>query len=214
MPSPNVQDNSRWVVKLAFWILVLCLSVVWWWWAGKGCRHRLVMISVVSLASFAVGCIAGFLFSSYGEEAGTVGKVRDWLVAGISGLTFAQVIDKDSALKHILLAFASGPGPNEYALVVGSAVLFMVLGFFFMFLQRELFLNVELAQTRVIRRRLEESKEAGQVTQRLLIQLPPSLLSGVDDINEIVQVNKALSESLQRLLFSDEVNKFLQEAEA
>jgi len=44
--------------------------------------------------------------------------------------------------------------------------------------------------------------------------LPPSLLSGVDDVNEIVQVNKALAQTLREVLFAKEVDSFLEETEA
>jgi hypothetical protein len=209
----TVEDQAQGNAKRAFWWLAFLLSIFWWWWASQGDRTRLVMLAAVSMASFAIGCLAGFLFTSYGEESNTVGKIRDWLIGGISGLTFAQVIDKDSSLKHMFAAFAVKEGPNDYALVVASAVIFSVLGFFFMFLQRELLLNVELAQSRAVRVRLEETKQAGQVIQRLLIQLPPSLLSGVDDINQIVQVNKTIADALRAVLFAKEVDSFLEETE-
>jgi tetratricopeptide (TPR) repeat protein len=155
-----------------------------------------------------VGCLIGFLFTSYGEETGTVGKVRDWLIGGITGITIANV----AAIKSLLSTFAAEPGAKEFALVVGNAVLYTALGFFFMFFQRELILNVWLAESRAKRGRLEGTRQAGVVTQQLLLALPLSFLSGVDDIDEIVQKRKPEAERLKKLLYSDDVQKFLDDA--
>lgn len=98
-----------------------------------------------------VGCLIGFLFTSYGEEASTLSKVRDWLIGGITGLTIA----KAGAIKSLLLTFAAGPGPKECAVAVTAAVVYSVLGFLFMIFQRELILNVLLAESRATRGKLE-----------------------------------------------------------
>ena len=81
----NVTGKSEWV-----WLAAAALSVVWWIVAGQHDKSRLVCVIALSLASFMVGCMVGFLFTSYGEEAGSVGKVRDWLVGGITALTVTQ----------------------------------------------------------------------------------------------------------------------------
>ena len=113
----------------------------------------------LSVASFMVGCLAGFLFTSYGEENATVGKVRDWVVGGLAGLPIAKV----SSLKALILAFANGAGPQQYALAVGVAITFSALGFFCMFFQRELILNVLLAKSRAERGSIEGVQQAGVV---------------------------------------------------
>jgi len=163
----------------------------------------------LGLAAFMVGCLVGFLFTSYGEEASTVGKVRDWLIGGITGLTIA----KAGAIKGLLLTFAAGPGPREFALTASAAIVYSVLGFLFMFFQRELILNVMLAQSRAERGKLEGSKEAGQVIQRFLVKLPASLLSGVNSIDEITEVNAEEAKGLKDLLYSEDVDNFLKQAE-
>jgi tetratricopeptide (TPR) repeat protein len=170
---------------------------------------RFVLVVGLSLAAFMVGCLVGFLFTSYGEEASTVGKVRDWLIGGITGLTIA----KAGAIKGLLLTFAAGPGPKEFALVASAAIIYSVLGFLFMFFQRELILNVMLAESRAERGKLEGSKEAGQVIQRFLVKLPASVLSGVDDIDEITEVNAEEAKGLKDLLYSADVDNFLKQAE-
>jgi tetratricopeptide (TPR) repeat protein len=170
----------------------------------------MVLIVALSLASFMVGCLVGFLFTSYGEEAGTVGKIRDWLIGGITGVTIA----KAAALKGLLTAFQATPGTGEYALTVSAAVVYATLGFFFMFFQRELVLNVLLAEGRAQRGRIEGTKQAGQVVKSFLLKLPASLLSGVDDVDDISAVDKDEAKNLRHLLYSDEVKAFLQQADA
>jgi tetratricopeptide (TPR) repeat protein len=170
---------------------------------------RAALFLDLSVASFMVGCVVGFLFTSYGEEASTVGKVRDWLIGGITGLTIA----KFSSLKLLLLGFADGPGPQPYALVVGLAVSFSALGFLCMFFQRELILNVLLAESRDRRGRVEGTKLAGLVTFQLLSSLPPSILSGIDDIDELLEYRTSEAERLRNLLESEGVEKFLSQAE-
>jgi tetratricopeptide (TPR) repeat protein len=170
---------------------------------------RFVLLAGLGLAAFMVGCLVGFLFTSYGEEASTVGKVRDWLIGGITGLTIA----KAGAIKGLLLTFAAGPGPREFALTASAAIVYSVLGFLFMFFQRELILNVMLAQSRAERGKLEGSKEAGQVIQRFLVKLPASLLSGVNSIDEITEVNAEEAKGLKDLLYSEDVDNFLKQAE-
>jgi tetratricopeptide (TPR) repeat protein len=170
------------------------------------------MLVTLSIASFAIGSMVGFLFTSYGEESGTVGKIRDWLIGGISGVTFAQIIDRESALKRVLASFMTD-GANDYALVVSAAITYAILGFFFMFLQRELILNVVLAKSRAERGMMDGTQQAGIVMQRFLVALPPSLLSGADDIDEILTFRKEEAENLRTLLYSEEMQTFFEQAE-
>lgn len=167
-----------------------------------------ILVVSLSLSSFTVGALAGFLFTSYGEETSTVGKVRDWIVGGLTGLTIAKV----GAIKSLLLTFAAGPGPQEFAVAAGTAVTYVGLGFFFMFFQRELILNVQLAQRRAERGRVDGTRQAGVITQKLLTALPPSILSGIDDVADS-DTDPAEAEELRKLLYSDDVDEFLKQAD-
>jgi len=82
-----------------------------------------------------------------------------------------------------------------------------------MFFQRELILNVLLAESRARRGRVEGTRQAGFVTQKLLVALPPSLLSGIDDVDDLVKTHKPEAERLRQLLYSEDVTKFLAESE-
>ncbi len=200
--------TQKWLKSDWAWVVVGLLSLVWWRIAAGYDGHHLVLVVALSLASFAVGCLIGFLFTSYGEEAGTVGKVRDWLVGGLTGIT----VVKAGAIRDLLVAFAADGGPNGYAIVVAFATTYSVLGFFFMFFQQELIFNVLLAASRAERGRIEGTREAGLLVQRFLTNLPVSILSGIEDVDEI-DLDKEESAKLYKLLDSDDTNRFLEEAD-
>ena len=149
------------------WSLTAIASLLFWTLVGRGSMMNWILVVSLSLSSFTIGALAGFLFTSYGEETSTVGKVRDWLIGGLTGLTIAKV----GTIKSLLLTFAAGPGPQEFAVAAGTAVTFLGLGFFFMFFQRELILNVLLAQSRAERGRVDGTIQAGVITQKLLTAL-------------------------------------------
>lgn len=193
----------------ATWLTIAALSILWWGIAGHWELQRTSLIVWLSLSAFMIGCLIGFLFSSYGEETSTVGKIRDWLIGGITALTVA----KAASIKNVIEVFAAGPGPIEFAFAVGAAIFYAGLGFFFMFFQRELILNVLLAQSRAERGKLEGSQQAAQVIQHFLLRLPASLLTGVDYIDEIADVNEAEAKRLKDLLYAKEVEDFLVQAD-
>lgn len=149
LKSPTERTRHHWGIFT--WTLIGTASVYAWIFVGQRSQLRIVLVAGVSLSSFMVGCLGGFLFTSYGEESATVGKVRDWLIGGLTGLTIA----KASQIKALLLTFAAGPGPSEFAIVAGAATVYAILGFFLMFFQRELILNVLLAEGRAERLKLE-----------------------------------------------------------
>lgn len=190
------------------WSVAFLGSVVWWAFASQHSVQRLVLLVGLSLSSFMVGCFAGFLFTSYGQEKDTIGKVRDWLLGGITGLTLAQA----SNIKLLLRTFALNDTNQEFALVASVAVIYCGVGFFFMFLERELILNLWLAQSRAERGRLEGIETAGHVAMRLIQALPASVLSGTHDISDAVDDDQA-EEDLRKLLFSEDVKTFLEDAE-
>lgn len=192
------------------WVVALILSCGFWILESQGSLSRAVLVISLSCSCFVLGSIAGFLFTSYGEETATVGKIRDWLIGAITGVTIASV----ASIKAILLTFAAGPGPQEFALTIGVSITYAGLGFFFMFFQRELILNVLLAESRIKRGRIDGTSNAGLVAQRLITLLPASVLSGVDDIEELIQENDPATAEFRSQLYSDEVSKFLDEAKA
>jgi tetratricopeptide (TPR) repeat protein len=82
-----------------------------------------------------------------------------------------------------------------------------------MFFQRELILNVVLAQSRAERGRIDGTGQAGKVIQLATQVFPPSILSGVEDVGQILKLRKAEADKLRTLLYSDDVQKFLDDCE-
>ena len=199
--------NEKRVLRNWVWAFVVTgvFSLAWWFLAAQRSWPRMVLIVALSAASFMVGCLVGFLFTSYGEEIGTVGKIRDWLVGAISALT----VVKASAIRDVLVTFAAGQGPNEYALVTATAVAYSTLGFFFMFYQREMIFNPLLAERRAERGQLEGTREAGQVARQLLADVPVGILSGIEDVDALSQEQR---DDLRKNLYSDNTNTFLEQA--
>jgi hypothetical protein len=201
----NTVERHPW--GTATLITVASLSVIWWIVAGQGSFKRVVLIASLSLAAFMVGALVGFLFSSHGEETGTIGKIGEWLLGIITTLT----ITKAATLKGAVAVFAAGPGPAEFSYAFGNAIFYAGLGFLFMFFQRELDLNVLLAKSRAERGKLEGVQQATQVIQQLQVRLPASLLAGVDYIDEVADQEEA--SRLKEELYKQDVETFLTQAE-
>ena len=205
--SADHPETSNKSSSWRLWAATFLGSLVWLAFAAQHSLLRLVLILGLGLASFMVGCLVGFLFTSYGQEKDTIGKVRDWLVGGITGLTIAEAAN----IKTLLWNFSLTDTPQDFALVVSVAILYASVGFFFMFLERELFLNPWLAASRAERGRLEGIEPAGQAALKLLQALPASILSGVHDVGEVVDDDQ--EKELRKSLFSPDVTKFLSDAE-
>ena len=190
-------------------LYLLIISGALWLLIGQFAWWRTVLIVGLSFGCFTVGALAGFLFTSYGEENATLGRVREWLIGGLTGLTVANV----GVIKAILLTFAFGPGPREFAIATGIAVTYVGLGFFYMFFQRELILNVLLARSRALRGRVDGTIQAGIATQKLLVGIPPSMLARIDSLDDTIGEHKSEFESLKKVLYADDVSSFLKEAD-
>jgi tetratricopeptide (TPR) repeat protein len=90
--------------------------------------------------------------------------------------------------------------------VISTVALGFGTGFFFMFLQRELNLNEQLARARA---RTASAEGAANVVHELLNKLPTNLLTYVNDVSESV-ISKDEREEIRVLLYSKEVDKFLE----
>jgi len=213
-----LKDILEWLknnVTFLLWIVVLVPGSIYWCrFMGQGDPAKMRLVLALLSCSFAVGAALGFLFTSYGEEQSTIGKVRDWLIGIIAGLGLAQAIEQGGTLKKILQKFQFSQSDNDFALVMGTAIAYAALGFFFMFFQRELILNVALASKRAERGRLDGTGQAGLVVIRTLSVLPASVLAGVDDIDQISKVAPDEATRLRESLYSTEVETFLSQAAA
>lgn len=210
-------DGGFWTANstsLFFFFIVVPVSVFWWRYAARTSQIPGQLLVGVSTACFMIGCLTGFVFTSYGEETGTIGKVRDWVIGGLTGLTLAQATQGGGFFKGFLAKFTvkDNADGNQFALVMSMAIVYFSLGFLFMFFQRELGWNVRLARSRAERGILDGSRQTTLAIQKLLVQLPPDILTGVQDINQTDVSDKA-KDDLKRTVYGDDVNTFLKQAE-
>ena len=136
------------------WTILVAFSVLWWLAAGNWDQSRVTSLANLSFFSFATGAIVGFLFSSYGEEQASLGKIRDWLVGGLTGITIAEFMERGNLVRVLLQQFL--PLRSDLGLAIGTFVLYATVGCIAMFLNRELVWNPLLAKQRGVRRQLEE----------------------------------------------------------
>src|SRR5579872_812862 len=188
-PAPSGNNVSKTTARNAFvvtWVLIGVASLGWWSLESQLNLRRFVLAVAISLSSFMIGSLIGFLFSSHGEEADTIGKVRDWVIGGITTLTIA----KAAQIKATITTFAADQGPNEFAIAFGAAVAYAALGFAFMYFLREIYLNPLLAERRRERGIIEGTRQVEQVVKNSSAKLPPSILAQGPDVSDISNPEK------------------------
>lgn len=181
-------------------------------WVSTAAYHhwwRASLLTALAGAAFVLGTLVGFIFSTYDDEASTIGKVKDWLLGALATITLV----KFAALKSFLITFAVFYNSREYALTVGVAMVFLVIGFFFMYFGRELLFNVPLARKRAERSSIE-THQASMVTLQLIAAIPSSLLCGIDDAESLLKTRPALAAQLRESLKSKDVETFLAQSDA
>ena len=198
----------RWM-KIARWILSIAAILVWVGVVGFHHWRRASLLTALAAASFTIGALIGFVFTTYDEESSTIGKVKDWLIASLAAVTLVKL----SSLKFTLYDFTLHHTGPEFALSLSIAVVFAGLGFFYMFFSRELLFNVSLARERAARNQIETS-HAGIVTIQLLSALPSSILVGIDDAKDLLKSRPAEADALQAVLWSPDVDTFLKQSDA
>lgn len=121
-------------------VIILLLSLAWWPIAGGFCLVRSVMLVNVSLIGFALGGLFGFILTSHAdEEARSVGRIRDWILGGLTGLTLVDATKDFQSLKRGLDLLANTH--ESRALTVGCLIVYGCTGFFAMFFVREVIWN-------------------------------------------------------------------------
>jgi hypothetical protein len=205
----NLLDGrGRWIRERGnffTFLLVITLSILWWKYLAVHC-YDVPRITGVSLASFILGALIGFLFTSYGEEeAASIGKLRDWLLAAITGISLVNAAKLRAGLEYI----AGNDEPTK-SMLYCVAVVYLGVGFLLMFFQRSLILNTIVARARVERVRIANMQSTASVVQRAMAVLPATLLSGIQDADEITDSSKkAEAKRLEEVLYSPDVEKFL-----
>src|SRR5579859_5003202 len=205
--SKTTGKDPQWNSFLTTWAVIGAVSFAWWLFESQGEVKRFILAAGLSVASFMVGSLIGFLFSSHIEEADTIGKVRDWVIGGVTTLTIA----KAASIKATITTFAAKDASNnEFAIAFGGAVAYAALGFLFMYFMRELYFNPRLATSRRERGIIEGTRQVEQVVKSFQIKLPAEILTGGSSVDDITNdANKQAAKDLRDKLFSDEVKTFL-----
>ena len=205
-------DDRAVVPPEAWWIVGVIASIYWWHVAGDNRADQSISIVALSVSSFVLGLLFGFVFTTFGEELSTIGKVRDWLIGGVTGIAVSQIIDNGGFVKRLLLKFVEPQTPaTEFAIICGTATVYFGGGFLFMFFQRELVINKLLAKSRSERDQLSGTIDAGLTIRRLQIRVPLSILSGVSEIDSVLDKDALLA--LRKELYSDMITEFLKQAD-
>jgi tetratricopeptide (TPR) repeat protein len=205
----NKETLEKWIF-VCFSILVAILTVVWCIYLGDKNVERVSLALITCSAAFALGSIVGFLFSIFGGEEAPFGKIRNAVIAlasGIAGIGIAKVNEVGAKIGEIDL-FGKPSEQNAWfsALFV---ITYAVAGFYFMYLLRLLVLNPALAKSQKETNLIQLSGNAGKVASDLGKILKPSVLLGRDYIADIVKEGGPQAEELQKQLFGDVVNSFL-----
>ena len=207
--TPSGSDRKRKDKRDLFlptWIGVAVVSVLWWVAESGGNRWRFILSAAISLTAFMVGSLIGFLFSSHGEEVDTIGRIRDWVIGGITTLTIA----KAASIKATIMNFEVVKDDKEFAVAFGAAIAYFAMGFAFMYFLRELYLNPLLAERRRERGIIEGTRSVDQVVKSSFAKLPASILAQGPDVNDISNPEKKeAANKLRDDFFSHDVDAFI-----
>jgi tetratricopeptide (TPR) repeat protein len=137
------------------WALLLAGVSIQWWLALSGLNAAgAASLANTSLAAFAIGSLLGFVFTAYGEETASIGKIRDYIVAGVVSLGIAEAAVGFGHVNDLLKTLA----PKDAALgpYVGAFIIYSALGFYCLFILRETAWNPLFAERRIARLKLEQ----------------------------------------------------------
>jgi tetratricopeptide (TPR) repeat protein len=205
--NEEVAEKSTFI---GFSILAAILTLAWCFFLGGWNAERVSMALITCSAAFAIGSLIGFLFTIFGEEVEPFGKIRNAMIAvasGIAGVGIAKVNELGSKLGEIQL-FGNASQMNSWFSTL-FVITYMVAGFYFMYLLRQLVLNPALAKSRNEIDRIQLSGRVENVAIELAKVLTPRVLLGREDIAEIVEEDRQQAKELRTQLYSDVVTSFL-----
>lgn len=178
----NVDQRGGWSPSYAeMTVIWVGASVLWWFLAGSFEAQRISWLIASSATALATGAIVGFLFTSYDEESESIGKVRNWLLGGITGLTIAELATGAGTVRAILTLFQAGDPPAAAGLHACNLVGYSVLGFFGSFILREVWLNPLFAKARRQRRELASAIDSATDAVKTASEAWSKGLASVDE---------------------------------
>jgi tetratricopeptide (TPR) repeat protein len=200
-----------------FWTcscLAFMSTLAWCWYLGGESLQRASLALMLCLSSLAAGTLLGFIFTIFGDEKEPFGKIRDAMIAVVSGITGVG-LGKASGLGQLIGKIHVFTPPSEASswFSVLVVVVYFVAGFYFMYFARILALNPRLAEGRKALDLISASNDVSRISIKITERLSQSLLLGREFIEEIVDINPEERKNLHADLFSEEVNNFLDECE-
>ena len=214
----SLSPKNRRAVGIAFWSFfsaALALTIGWCWLLSHRDLERASLAFILCSASFAIGCLLGFIFTIFGDEQEPFGKIRNAVIAlasGIAGLGLGKASEFGQLLGGVhVLSDASGAAPQFSVLLV---ITYFVAGFFFMYFVRKLFLNPALMKATRMMARLQISGQVSEIATRVSTRISHSLLLGRERIQEIEELEPEEAKRLREDLLDPDVNEFLSACEA
>jgi tetratricopeptide (TPR) repeat protein len=214
----NEQSLEQYPVwGIVFWVIsltALIVTVAWCAILGAGSFERASLAFTLCSASFATGCILGFMFTIFGDEQEPFGKIRDAMIAlasGITGVGLAKATEFGALLGRVHIFAADSERNSSFSILL--VLTYFVAGFFFMYFVRKLALNPALAQAGDAMVRIKISGDVAVVAVRIAERLSQSLLLGREEIDDVNDLDPEEADRLRKDLFASDVDHFLEACE-
>jgi len=201
-------------------LLFLAGTVLWCGFASAWTLAAFVAFASVAAMSFAGGCAAGFVFSTYDEEAQSVGKVKDWILGALTGVAITELAKGGREIHRFFEQFKPEKGSaNSVAVMIAIAVAEFIAGFFLMYFNRELLLNPMLHKKRQELKKLvveaapalKAADEEAPVTKKAEARAdvaPAKDSESVEKLIEYVESNRLQPEDLSTPILTKVANAY------
>jgi tetratricopeptide (TPR) repeat protein len=203
--------------KQLFWGASIVLAILSFFWSlflgGFNVELSSMAIALFSSA-FAIGSLVGFIFTIFGEEIEPFGKIRNSMVAvasGVAGLSIAKAAEMGGLIGKVRI-FNTPPEQSSWFSVM-VVTIYVIAGFYFMYLLRKIVLNPMLAKSQKEIERFQISGSVSAVTIEVEKAIPQSLLLGREYIADTVEDDGPQAKELDLKLFSKTVVEFLKSCE-
>ncbi len=189
---------------------VVC-TIAWSILIGLGSIERTSLVLITCSTAFALGTLIGFVFTVFGDEMNTFGKMRDSFIAlasGVAGLSIAKTAELGGLLGSIQLFQQKSEAGAWFTVLFVTT--YGISGFYFMYFAREFTLNPALAEARKkLERKNELISRVSEVAAEMAKKVPIRVLSGRESIDEPEGDGDEATKKLKAALYTDEVNEFL-----
>lgn len=179
--------------QVLLFIGTLIASAIWWGMVGAWQLARMVPVIGVSVLAASLGFLVGFLFSAFEGEQESIGKVRDWLVGAVSGVALSELAEGGDDIYRFFAQFRPVGGPEtDVAVLIATAMTYFTVGFFFMYFNRELWLNP------LIRERRKQKETATNLARAADVTVDPA--RAADNVRTEEKRSEEVSEGAKDLV--------------